>query len=466
MNRSHSLIVATTVIIGAIPQMAQASCNGNACSAVSAAASWNASDKRVNAVLTNKDQAKGMQVKFCITVEGKCNSFELTLSPRSNAIKSVLLSGMAAPKKFEVEVSSADFAGGQSSSSGAVNGVEVARFGKFTYNVSAESAVGPLLRKAVASFAAAEDLDLQLLQRDNQLSSITQKLESVKNIEADVQGNNKKSKPDVISARNSDVGFEAVTTILDYMQNEAKAAVQNFAISQDDLQAVEDKKRAEGLMAEAEKSRQSMLRFVNMISFAMDAAKKVVSGPEGQAALALDAANKVIDEFVSNPWADEAKKLLAEADRLQAKGARDKLKLAGDHLKLTQDTVARLRPTLQSAKANNAEAWQIAKQTYDDNTKGRFQWKNLDAAIPEAQEVIELAKRTTEAAYGAREAARALERTGGSNNWATPGENQRIVIQMVDKMSTVFDHAIKKRQIVELLLKKLEEATATAKGAL
>jgi hypothetical protein len=90
----------------------------------------------------------------------------------------------------------------------------------------------------------------------------------------------------------------------------------------------------------------------------------------------------------------------------------------------------------------------------------------LDAAIPEAQDVIELAKRTTEAAYGAREAARALERTGGSNNWATPGENQRIVIQMVDKMSGVFDRAIKKRQIVELLLKKLEEATATAKGAL
>lgn len=48
----------------------------------------------------------------------------------------------------------------------------------------------------------------------------------------------------------------------------------------------------------------------------------------------------------------------------------------------------------------------------------------------------------------------------------TPGDNRRIIAPMVDKASALFDHAIKKRQIVELLLTKHQEASAKAKGAL
>jgi hypothetical protein len=47
-----------------------------------------------------------------------------------------------------------------------------------------------------------------------------------------------------------------------------------------------------------------------------------------------------------------------------------------------------------------------------------------------------------------------------------PRRNQRIIAQMVDKASALFDHAIKKRQIAELLLTKLQEASAKAKRAL
>jgi hypothetical protein len=477
MTRSHLLMIAMTVVAGAIPGIAQASCSGNACSAVSAVATWSASDKRVNAVLTNKDQAKEMRLKFCITVEGSCNSFELTLPPHGNATKSVSLSmrlGSAAPPKIAVDVSSADFTVAQGSSqapaaaasSAAVTAVDVPGLGKFTYPTAAESAVGSSLKKAISSFATAENLNAELQRQDDKLASITRTLQSIPDIEADVARNNRKSKADSISARNADTGFELAATMLDYLQNEAKGAVANLAISKDDLTAVQDKNRADELMVEAEKSRQGLLLLLSVIPTATEAAKKVASGPEGQASLALAAVNKVIETFAANPWADEAKKLQAEAARLQASGAAQKLKLAGDHLKSAQETVARLQPILQRAMATHDEAWKLAKQSYDDATKGPFQWKILDAAIPDAQKIIELARKTTEAAYGAREAAKALDQTGAGGNWATPGENHRIAMQMVDKSRTIFEQSARTRQEVENLLKNLETASAKAKGAL
>jgi hypothetical protein len=479
MTRSHFVIIALALAAGVAPQVAQASCSGNACSAFSATATWSSSDKKVNAVLTNKDQAKPMQVKLCITVDSRCNSFDFTLPPRGSITKSVSVSGGAAPAKFAVDVNKAEFAVTQGASpppssqastaapaSGPTTGVDVPDYGKFSYLASAESVVGAPLKKAVASLITAEELELQLMQQDGKLASITQKLESVQNIEADVAANNQKSKGATISARNADTGFELVATMLDYMQNEARGAAANLVISKDDLTIAEDKKRADALMVEAERARQGLAPFINAITFAMDTAKKVASGPEGQASLAVDATNKVMGMFASNPWETEAKKLYAEADALQAKNLAARLKLAADHLRATQTTIARLQPTMQKAMATHDEAWREAKQTYDGSTRGRFQWKNLDAAIPDAQSTIDLARKTTEAAYSARQAAKALERTGSSSNWSTPGDNQRIVTAMYDRSNVIFDRAIKKRQIVELLLKKLEEATAKAKAAL
>jgi len=181
--------------------------------------------------------------------------------------------------------------------------------------------------------------------------------------------------------------------------------------------------------------------------------------------VAVDATMKVLEMLAPNPWEKEANRLLDEANKIQAGNAAKKLKLAGDRLRRLQAKIPGLKTDLAYAKDTNDKAWRDAKAKYDGGTKGRFQWKNLDAAIPEAQSVIDLARKTTEAAYGAREAARALERTRGNSNWTTPGENQRIVTQMIDRTSTMFDRAIKKRQIVELLMKKLQEATATAKEA-
>src|SRR5689334_600607 len=100
MTRTGFLIIATAALTGAIPGVAHASCSGSACSAVSAAATWSASDKRVNAVLTNRDQAKELRLKFCINVDGRCENYELTLPPHGTVTKTLNMSMRlgAAPK--------------------------------------------------------------------------------------------------------------------------------------------------------------------------------------------------------------------------------------------------------------------------------------------------------------------------------------------------------------------------------
>ena len=54
MIRNFALL-ATAAAIVAVPQIAQAGCNGPACSAFSSTTNYSASDKRVRATVTNKE---------------------------------------------------------------------------------------------------------------------------------------------------------------------------------------------------------------------------------------------------------------------------------------------------------------------------------------------------------------------------------------------------------------------------
>jgi len=59
------------VLLGLLVQGAQASCNGNACSAYSVEAkSFSSSDKEFRASLLNKDQSKKIRLKGCMSVPG------------------------------------------------------------------------------------------------------------------------------------------------------------------------------------------------------------------------------------------------------------------------------------------------------------------------------------------------------------------------------------------------------------
>ena len=197
---TRNLVFLTTVAsIAIFPQIAQASCSGNACSSVSATATWSSSDKRANTVLTNKDQSQAMHLKLCITVDGKCNSFEITLPPRGSTTKSVTVSGGAAPPKFAVDVNNADFpvvqgaspstapspgsAAASSSGSAAVNGVDTP-YGRISYFATQQSLVGPLLTRGVADFTKAKVSYDDLASRVIKLRDGAQKIGSLKDIES------------------------------------------------------------------------------------------------------------------------------------------------------------------------------------------------------------------------------------------------------------------------------------------
>src|SRR5690349_9020175 len=94
------VFLATVAAVAVVPQIAQASCSGNACGAFSATAVWSSSQKQVNTVLTNRDSTKPVHLRLCVTAEGKCSPFDLTLPPGGNMTKSVSVPGGGAPPKF------------------------------------------------------------------------------------------------------------------------------------------------------------------------------------------------------------------------------------------------------------------------------------------------------------------------------------------------------------------------------
>lgn len=108
MTWNFKITLAAVVVVGALPQIAHASCSGSACSSFSVdSKNFSSSDKRAKATLVNKDQTRKIHIKGCITSDGKCgtgDSFELTIDPA----KSVPISGPATEKWF-VDVTSAEF---------------------------------------------------------------------------------------------------------------------------------------------------------------------------------------------------------------------------------------------------------------------------------------------------------------------------------------------------------------------
>ena len=155
-------LLATAAAIVAVPQIAQAGCNGTACSALSTATNYSASDKRVRATVTNKD-SNPIHLKFCVNVDYHCNGFDATLAPRETITRDVSFSGPKPPKIHAVDVVTAEFpaqrpaaatgataAPSAAAASGAV--VMDTPRGKLTYLAAKQSVVVPLLTKAVTNF--------------------------------------------------------------------------------------------------------------------------------------------------------------------------------------------------------------------------------------------------------------------------------------------------------------------------
>jgi hypothetical protein len=107
LTGKFNFALALVVVLGALPQVVHASCSGTGCGSFSVdGKSFSSSDKRAKATLVNKDPARKIHIKGCITSDGKCStgdSFETTIDPG----KGVAISGPAT-EKFIVDVTSAE----------------------------------------------------------------------------------------------------------------------------------------------------------------------------------------------------------------------------------------------------------------------------------------------------------------------------------------------------------------------
>jgi len=111
---TRSALATMALALTFAPQVAHASCSGNACSSFAVESkTYSSSDAAAKATLVNKDQSKKIHLKGCITVNGKCgsaNGFDVTIEPGKRAPISKPIKPAEA-QNFAVDVSSAEFLG-------------------------------------------------------------------------------------------------------------------------------------------------------------------------------------------------------------------------------------------------------------------------------------------------------------------------------------------------------------------
>ena len=471
MTRKLALF-ATTAVMATVPQVAHASCSGNACSAYSAVATWSASDKHVNTVLTNKDQTKAVHLKFCITVEGRCNSFDVTLPPHGNMTKSVSVSGGAAPPKFAVDVSTAEFPAGQataSQGSGAVNTVETP-FGKLTYFASHND--GPMLSKAVADFIKGRDLYQKLAPRVIQFNDAYQKVGSLKDIEAEIRktvGANPTLRLEAGYALGVRRDFENLAETFRLVGELAGNAARNVSVAEKELEASRDRQTADQLMAEAARERQQVSLLIGTINAAITAAdvfRKAETGDiMGIAGTAWGAADKVADLFTnSGELIQRAQELEAKAKLISADAAAQRFKDAEQILSTLRGHLGDLKPKLQRYRAEYEKAVAAAQKDFDkDNVKnkGRFNFSNINTLLAEAKAIKSLAAETRQATNATREYMRMYYSV--KKTWmADPAQDEKVMQQLFDTANWMTNRIDQMRQETEATEAKLQETYAKA----
>jgi len=465
--------LATVAAIGVVPQVAHASCSGTACNAFSAVANFSASDRRVNATLTNKDATNAIHLKFCINVEFHCNGFDVVLHPHETVTKSALFAGQKPPQKYAVDVVTAEFAG-QNVSGANVLTVDTPR-GPFTYFAAKEPVVSPWLTKAVAAFSTAESSYTAGREHADKAEMLAQKLMSIKFVEEDVRahkGTHELTKTQAQVAKGADFQIKLAASLMRTLRNAAKSAEENVTFTQNDLNAASDEKAAKDLMAEAEKQQKIIDGLFKVISLGYEVADKVATGAVMTPLAvksALEAGDKIIAAFKTNSLIRDAEELQKKADQIRWSNATAKLKQAKEALRELQDTIPNLERTLADLRQYGDSTWSTAEDMYDKNTKGRFNFGDLKEAIEETETTVELARKAAEAAYGTREALQKLRQAGGNdvNSWmAAPREDLAIIDSMYSAAGEAFNWSVKTRPRAELLLKQLQEAYAKARDAL
>lgn len=471
--------LATVAAVATVPQIAQASCSGTACSAYILNTTWSPSDRRVNTTLTNKDQTREVHLKLCITIASMCNSVEVTLPPHGVVMKGVTVPGApgSAPT-YTVDVSAANFPPGQAAApapAAAVNALDTP-FGKLTYFTNPQTVDINSMSKGIANFARGKELYLKLGPRYLALIDASQKVGSAQDIEAEIRktmaaspGAQRKADMAKQIARNADTLGEILRLVGELARN----AAENLTIDQKELEASRYRDVADSLMKEAEKERAQVAVVVSIISAAISANGVIKNYNEGKDLGAGTAAwgnlsDKLADLFTNaGELIARAQSMQEKARLLSADAVAKRVAVAEKHFTELRGHLTDLKQKVQTSKAEYDNVVALAQKDFDTSnakTKGSFNFGNLTALITEAKALKDMSAETRQSMNAAREYAKAV--SSGPKTWmANAAEDEKILRDLFDASNLAANRLDQMIKEIDGMHAKLQETYAKAMQA-
>lgn len=501
----HFALLASTAAIVAIPQIAQAGCQGTACGSLSTTSNYSASDKRVRATVTNKDAASPIHLKFCVNIDYHCNGFDLTLAPHETVTKDVSFTGPKPPQIHAVDVVTADFpaarassgssapaggapasgapASGASAAPGAAVAIDTPK-GKLMVLASKQAIVTPNLTKAIEYYNRMDSSYATALANSQTMHELVEKLGPLDNVEAEVrQTTNKDSsnqlKTQAHVAREAEQELNNLGAIAKQAQISARYAASMLEVSEADLKEANDLERAKTLKEQVAREQAVYKGILSVVGQAADIALIVNPASDPVTKIGkLSAAVGTLGRFADlvgevDPRLKEAETLEAEAAKIHMGSLVKKLEATKGYLRDLKGQLAEIQSKLPGYRetVNNTRA--TVEASYDkavktQKTGGRFNYDALRRALAAAQTSVEATRRTYEMAYGVRENIRQINAHAGDDaSWmAFPGEGRKVIGAMYEESKPIFDWAVKERPIAEALLKRLTEMDAVASNSM
>ncbi len=479
IRRITYALLASTAAIVAVPQVAQAGCNGTGCGSLSSTANYSSSEKKVKATITNKDATSPIHVKFCVNVDYHCNGFDLTLAPHETVAKDVPFAGPKPPQIAVVDVVTADFPASRSSSggsapasgapanSGAAVPIDTPK-GKIMVLAAKQAAVTPNLNKAIDYYDKMSSAYLTAQENASTMHQLVEALGPLDNVEAEARQlankpGNRELKNEAHIARGAELQLKHFAQTLKLAETEARSAAAQLTISEDDLKEAENLENAKKLRDAVAKDRAALDGFLKFVSQAADIASLAVGDPISKASAAVSTVGRLMDMVDEvNPLVKEAGRLEEEAAKIHMTSVRAKVASAKDHLTSLRQQLGELKslfPEFQDLLKNSNATYEANYDQAAKKTSGRFNYDSLRKAVTAAQNSVEATRRSYEMAYGVRENIRQINAHAGDDSaWmAFPGEGRKVLGSMYDESKPVFDWAVKERPIAEALLKRLTE---------
>jgi hypothetical protein len=481
---------AAAATTGALPRTALALCSGNACSAVTATATYDASNKKIIYILKNKDQAT-LHIRYSVNADGhsvNVSSMDTDIGPLETVTRNLPFNDAALKKnvlsattKYEVDIRNADFKGSQAASSPGGTKTVDALFGKLTYFAAQESKYGRMVTSCAGDFKKTAELYDQLVAQHSQMIKDAATVPSLKEVEAEIRKLMEAKTMESMNVRNSagvasnsDGNLQVILVqnrMIKKMVADAKTSFDRAAAK---VSADEKLKRASDLITMINEQYETITKLISYINFAVDAAEKMGTGDLNATSAAKNsfetgrffAAQPDMIASIAQPYVlSQAQNLIADANDILDKGIKSSFEESAKNLKTAQELAIGLKPTVDAFKANYEKRLRQAQRDFttvntNGHNKGHFSFDNIRKALDEARASRNLAVQT------AQTAKQAIAWTNGlkdKTEWmADPSGDAKTLENILTNANSMGAKAIEWGRDSEATLARLEDTYAKA----